>query len=137
MQPRTKATLGYILLDFIAASLAWLCFFLYRKVAFQGYTFCTSNLFNDSHFIYGILLVPVFWIILYAITGSYVDVFRRSRFYDIQYVFDGMRFYIKNYSFDHTPNYVIINQLGEKSIFDLRKMVKDSENYFRNERLYS
>ena len=63
-----------------------------------------------------------------------IEVFKK---YDIQYVFDGMRFYIKNYSFDHTPNYVIINQLGEKSIFDLRKMVKDSENYFRNERLYS
>jgi len=72
----------YLLADYFAAALAWSCFFIYRKYSIEptvlGYL---SDIFKDKNFYLGIFIVPAFWLILYAILGTYSasKIFRKSR----------------------------------------------------------
>ncbi len=81
-------TLKYILFDFIMAVSAWGLFFFFRKKEFY---FSRQDhldaVFNDPKFYYSIILIPVFWILLYAIIGSYRNIFRRSRLKETGQIF--------------------------------------------------
>src|ERR1022692_2504846 len=73
-------TIKYILADWFAATTAWGLFFAYRKLVIETVKFGTKVHFTiDKAFIWGIIFVPLFWLTLYALTGSYRDVYRRSR----------------------------------------------------------
>lgn len=80
--------LYYLISDFAAASLAWWLFFNYRKHVVEaskhGYDIPVNN---DTKLIAGIILIPIAWIALYAITGFYKELFRRSRLRDFQNTF--------------------------------------------------
>jgi exopolysaccharide biosynthesis polyprenyl glycosylphosphotransferase len=70
-----------VLLDYIAASMAWFGFFLYRKVfidieKLSGYEIPVSA---DQNLFIGLLYVPFYWLLLYYLAGNYADVWRRSR----------------------------------------------------------
>lgn len=71
----------YIIGDFIMAMLAWFLFFLYRKAYLDAHPFSFSwNLLKESpNFLYGILMVPPMWIMLYALFDSYKSIYRMSR----------------------------------------------------------
>ncbi|MCC7232762.1 MAG: sugar transferase [Bacteroidia bacterium] len=88
MNKRTE-TLKYIFADWLAACLAWGLFYMYRKLIIE-------NRMNDMHFAnldrkfyLGILLLPVFWICIYSLIGTYNNVFRKSRLREF-----GQTFYI-------------------------------------------
>ena len=72
--------LKYITLDVIAAAIAWTLFFVYRKAYLEplkfGYEIPVSF---DKNFYYGLLLIPVFWIVIYFIIGTYKKIYRKSR----------------------------------------------------------
>ena len=72
--------LKYIALDVIAASIAWTLFFLFRKKYVEPlkYGYDIPVTFDDN-FYYGLLLIPVFWIIIYFIVGTYKNIYRKSR----------------------------------------------------------
>ena len=67
----------YAFFDYITATLAWACFFLYRKrienVALD------ASVLQDQNFWYGIILIPIGWILLYSIFDKYNDIYRLSR----------------------------------------------------------
>jgi exopolysaccharide biosynthesis polyprenyl glycosylphosphotransferase len=88
MMNKRLQTFKYILFDFIMAVAAWGLFFFYRKKEFyytrQEYL---DSVFNDPKFYYSIILIPVFWIILYTIIGSYRNIFRRSRMKEMGQIF--------------------------------------------------
>ena len=70
----------YILADYISSAVAWLTFFLYRKTSIEKQTdFEFSQLNSDAQFWYGILLIPLFWVIFYWIIGFYYKVYHKSR----------------------------------------------------------
>ncbi|MBN2615634.1 MAG: sugar transferase [Bacteroidales bacterium] len=70
----------YILLDWLAAFLTWGLFYLYRKVYEDPNIFSHIKvIFSDDRFWLGISLVPIFWLILYVMDGSYRRVYRKSR----------------------------------------------------------
>jgi exopolysaccharide biosynthesis polyprenyl glycosylphosphotransferase len=70
----------YLLFDYLAAILAWLCFFYYRKVNIEAVELSSIlDFFNDKNFIIGIIFIPVFWLLIYYITGAYQRVYRKSR----------------------------------------------------------
>ena len=75
---RQLHTFIYQAADFINASLAWACFFFYRKWIETG--MLSSAAFNDPNFWYGIILVPVGWTLFYSIFDHYKDIYRLSRF---------------------------------------------------------
>ena len=59
------------------ALLAWALFFLYRKTV-EGVPISAST-FDDTNFYLGIFIIPLAWVLLYAIFDSYVDIYRLSR----------------------------------------------------------
>lgn len=77
---RRYETFKSVVGDWIAAVLAWGLFYSYRKL-YVEFTSDGSNVpFTlDEKFWIGILLIPFLWIAFYALTGTYRNVFRRSR----------------------------------------------------------
>lgn len=75
---RAMGLLFYRIGDFFAAMLAWALFFAYRKTL-ELPEFSLDHIIYDKKFYYGILLIPLFWLILYALLDKYKDVYRFSR----------------------------------------------------------
>lgn len=70
----------FIFFDFLAAALAW---FLFINIlsANNGFAFnrFKEQLFIQENLILGLIVIPFFWLLLYYLSGSYKNVFRRSR----------------------------------------------------------
>ncbi|WP_245328202.1 sugar transferase [Hymenobacter aquaticus] len=81
---RTFQKLKLIAADFLAALLAWMCFFLLRKYLLseinEGYRFTGGELFTLTG---SALMIALFWTVLYTLIGEYRDIFRKSRLAEI------------------------------------------------------
>ncbi len=87
---RTLQALKYLIADFITAMLAWGLFFSFRKVYVEqtpleaiGYD---QYRFDDKFYI-GIIIIPVFWLTLYVLSGTYKKIYRRSRLRELGQTF--------------------------------------------------
>lgn len=67
----------YRMADFIMAMLAWACFFFYRKRVEE--VPIDRTVLEDWNFWYGIVIIPVGWLLLYSIFDKYRDIYRLSR----------------------------------------------------------
>ena len=76
-QQRQHDTRLYALADFCMAMLAWALFFMYRKTV-EGVPL-SSSVLTDPNFFLGIFIVPLGWVLLYAIFDHYLDIYRLSR----------------------------------------------------------
>ena len=74
----------YVILDWLAAVLAWSLFYLYRK-AYEEYGIDNyfSHMIHDSKYWVAIAVVPVFWLILYTMIGSYRKIYRKARLHEL------------------------------------------------------
>ena len=80
-----KITLRYIFFDILSAMLAWAFLFVFRKIGFENTTFDDLGLIvSDPNFWLGIVFVPLGWLALYAMQGSYKNVLRKSRLKELQ-----------------------------------------------------
>ena len=77
-QARRIGILTYILFDYFAALITWMLFFSYRKFVSEGLPFSWLH-YDDIKFFTGTLFIPLFWLFLYYISGSYTDIYRKSR----------------------------------------------------------
>jgi exopolysaccharide biosynthesis polyprenyl glycosylphosphotransferase len=83
-----KHTIPFILIDFVAAMISWFTFFTYRKVFVEPDKFGYDIPFEaNSHLYLGLLVVPLYWVFLYALSGAYIDVWRKSRIKEISRTF--------------------------------------------------
>ncbi|MBR1835033.1 MAG: sugar transferase [Bacteroidales bacterium] len=80
-----RVTARYIIFDVLSAMAAWALLFMFRKVGFEhlapgqlGTVFADANLWR------GIAIVPLGWIALYTIQGTYKNVLRKSRLKELQ-----------------------------------------------------
>ena len=88
MKNQRNQRLLYILFDFLAASTAWIMFYLFRKVQIEPQVFGTEvPIALGSRFWAGAIGLPFAWIVLYYFTGFYNNVFRRSRLDDLMRTF--------------------------------------------------
>ena len=72
----------YVVADFISAALAWMLFFIFRKYTFEpGVLDRVSEIFQDRNLYLGLMIVPSFWLMMYASTGTYsvARIYRKSR----------------------------------------------------------
>ena len=69
----------YILSDYLAAILAWLCLYFSRRDFLHEPVVVNGNVYFNDRFWLGITLIPVSWLILYTILGSYNDLHKKSR----------------------------------------------------------
>jgi polysaccharide biosynthesis protein PslA len=63
----------YTIADYVTASIAWMIFFFVRKLLLR------QDLQTDAHFWLGILLIPLGWILMFALVGSYNSIYKKSR----------------------------------------------------------
>jgi exopolysaccharide biosynthesis polyprenyl glycosylphosphotransferase len=69
----------FILADWFAAFLSWGLFFVYRKIYIENQVFDLVKTIEDKQFFWGIIIIPVCWVIAYALIGTYQSIYRRSR----------------------------------------------------------
>jgi exopolysaccharide biosynthesis polyprenyl glycosylphosphotransferase len=76
--------LSYVLADFAGSSVAWGLFYLFRK------HFIENQLYGEyfhmelgNKFYLGIILIPLFFLFVYAMAGFYSDPLRRSRLLEL------------------------------------------------------
>lgn len=75
-----KLRITYLVFDYLTAASAWLAFFGYRKLYIEPLKFGYAiPIEADENLKMGLVLIPLYWIILYALTGSYTNMLRRSR----------------------------------------------------------
>jgi exopolysaccharide biosynthesis polyprenyl glycosylphosphotransferase len=78
-----------VLLDYFTATAAWFSFFLYRKFfldidKLSGYDIPVAP---DQKLFSGLLYIPIYWLILYYLSGNYTDIWRRSRLKEVTRTF--------------------------------------------------
>ncbi len=85
---RKLQTFKYILADYLSATIAWALFFIYRKYSYSPFD---GNLreviLNDNNFYYGLLVIPVLWILFYFFLGNYKAIYRKSRIRELGLTF--------------------------------------------------
>lgn len=78
----------HVFFDWIAASISWLALFLYRKnyveAVKHGYVIPVNQ---DIKLYAGLIIIPLFWIFLYAMSGYYQHILRRSRLVELENTF--------------------------------------------------
>ena len=85
---KTRQTIKYVLTDWLCALIAWTLFFFYRKNNEDPNFFDHCQLvLQDVNFIIGIIGVPIFWLVLYTISGYYNNVFGKSRLKELGQTF--------------------------------------------------
>ena len=83
MKNHRKQRLLYIVFDFLAASAAWVLFYVFRKVQIEPQVFGVDIPIDlGTRFWAGTIGLPFVWITFYYFTGFYNHVFRRSRLDD-------------------------------------------------------
>ncbi len=72
--------LKYVILDFLAAAIAWSLFFIYRKYVIEpNFLEHIDEVFRDDNLYLGITFIPLFWLVLYTLVGTYRKIYRKSR----------------------------------------------------------
>ena len=82
-----KQVAKYLFADWLTASAAWVVLFVFRKKVIESskYGIEVPVVFDDNFYL-GLLLVPVYWVAFYALTGQYKGIFRRHRLKEISQV---------------------------------------------------
>ena len=79
-----RQTIRYLLSDFIAAALAWALFFIYRKKYIESVKFDLNIPIELTETFYkGLIIIPLFWIIMYYLSGYYKNIYRKSRLQEL------------------------------------------------------
>lgn len=80
MENKTRAiqTAKYVISDLISAACAWMLFYTFRKIYIEK-----TELILDQNFYKGLVIIPLYWITLYYLSGYYRDIFRKHRILDL------------------------------------------------------
>ena len=63
----------YVFSDILTAALSWIIFYSFRKIYIEK----TDVLYNDSFWV-AVVVIPIYWITLYSLSGYYNEIFRKS-----------------------------------------------------------
>ncbi|MFM2135939.1 MAG: hypothetical protein RL021_1339, partial [Bacteroidota bacterium] len=79
MRKRGIYTLVFIIADWLSAFSAWALFHAYRKTYVESLPFDPNAFLEDPTFRNGLIALPLLWLVFYALTGAYRNVYRKSR----------------------------------------------------------
>ncbi|PIF05387.1 MAG: polyprenyl glycosylphosphotransferase [Draconibacterium sp.] len=78
----------YLISDYLAAAISWTLFFIYRKAVIEPQKFGIDIPIEfNTRFYLGLILIPLFWLLFYYITGFYKNIYRRSRLIELWQTF--------------------------------------------------
>lgn len=73
-----------VFLDYTASALAWLTFWVYRQGLLTGMGYMeTFRIFYLRDLLNTLIVIPLGWLALYAMSGTYFDLYRKSRLNEI------------------------------------------------------
>lgn len=76
----------YLISDILTASIAWGSFYIYRKQYIEPLKFGYDIPIEfGTRFYMGLILIPLFWLLLYYASGYYREVFRKSRLSELSF----------------------------------------------------
>ena len=82
MQKR-RLTGWYVVSDYLSSLAAWYCLYMFRKVVIEAEHFQLGLPFQDNQFFAGLFIVPEIWLFLHYISGTYIDLYRKSRLQEV------------------------------------------------------
>ncbi len=75
----------YVIADFISACIAWGLFFIYRKYLVSNNLFAEwEGIYHDPKFYLGLFFIPIFWLSLYLLIGTYRKIYRKARLKELE-----------------------------------------------------
>ncbi len=78
----------YVILDWLAAFTAWALFYVFRKQSEDPYFHeYFEIIFDDPNFWLGICFIPLGWLLLYAMVGTYRKIYRKARLKELGQTF--------------------------------------------------
>lgn len=80
MQPTHRRLISYLyrVVDYLMSMVAWFLFFAYRKrVESPGIEM--SEILQDQKLYYGLVFIPIFWVLIYGVFDKALDIYRYSR----------------------------------------------------------
>jgi exopolysaccharide biosynthesis polyprenyl glycosylphosphotransferase len=69
----------YLLSDYLAAILAWIILYFSRRLLLHEQITVDNELYLNNRFWWGITIIPITWLIFYALVGAYNNLYRKSR----------------------------------------------------------
>ncbi|HPN90525.1 MAG TPA: hypothetical protein PK169_04005, partial [Bacilli bacterium] len=87
---KKRIALLYIFFDFFAAVFTWAIFFIYRKYNVDAELFSqhfSMSILDDAKFYIGLLVFPLYWLLLHTFTGYYKRVKGKSRLKELETTF--------------------------------------------------
>ncbi len=88
MSPGKKIPIAlYAMMDVIMAFVAWGCFFFIRKALLKQALPGGGSMDFNTRFWLEIVFIPIGWLILYALTGSYRSIYKKSRLFEFTSTF--------------------------------------------------
>jgi len=83
MNKKKQITL-YVISDLLSAGIAWAVYFIFRKLIIEQrrYNFPVPLEFGTKFYL-GLICIPIFWFVMYYMTGYYYNIFRRSRLLEL------------------------------------------------------
>lgn len=87
MKKRKSIIALYVLCDSIAAVVAWYFLFQFRKITIENLPFNLNLPFTDDNFFVGLLAILTLWLVFHYITGTYTDLYRKSRLQELAKTF--------------------------------------------------
>ena len=77
----------YAVIDFVTASLAWAFFFFIRKWVLKETITDQGEIIVNNKFWLGIIFIPLGWLALYTLVGSYRKLYKKSRLFEFTITF--------------------------------------------------
>jgi polysaccharide biosynthesis protein PslA len=77
----------YAVIDYLTAALAWACFYFVRKAILKQTITDEGQLIVNNIFWLGIIFIPCGWLVLFTLTGSYLSLYKKSRFFEFTNTF--------------------------------------------------
>lgn len=85
---RRREISKYIVADYLCSALTWAAFWIFRKKYIESEKFGIQvSLQFDEKFFLALIIIPLFWIFLYLLSGLYANVYRKSRIAEIKQLF--------------------------------------------------
>lgn len=80
--------LKYLFFDTLAAAIAWSLFYIFRKLYIESEKFGKAVPIElDKKFWIGFIFIPLFWLLIYYLTGIYKNIYRKSRLKELGQTF--------------------------------------------------
>src|SRR6266446_6691276 len=79
---------SYMIADYVSALCSWAMFFTLRKIFIEKVTTDTFPAFlNDARFVQGLIVIPFGWLLIYYLTGTYTNIYLKSRVNEVSRTF--------------------------------------------------